>query len=985
MSLKISEESLYRPIADVLRAHGVKRVEEAAVNDVPPDLLATMGGCRFVIEVKIGGEPRLLEDIPRAFAKAVRADAQGAISLLFPSRVREARPDLLESLAPRLEIATAVVALPWLVDCLRAATLDDLARRIESSYESYLETRRPAVNCDVVIGVSREAVDEIASSIRRDLVSKYLDDAVAIVGRFDVYRAELEDLGVGKDEIKAWIAYIAAYLAVNQILFYHMLSQRTGRYRPLPDADPFLPDMDLLRQLRELFSKAAAEYEPIFGPDLLSIIEKSGGLRSVSAVVRYITALKALKPEHLEEELLGRLYQESIPPEARKKLGAFFTKPKAAAMLAALAIDRWDEKVLDPACGSGTLLTEAYRRKRELAPDELRRNRRELHRRLLSDVWGIDVMPFARYMTSLSLLAQDPAVPAKLDNVRAGDGLESMVLPDSAIQPGGRAGEPSRLPREAFDVVMMNPPFTRRERLSEVGEIRRVKSLFERGFEGEVIRGRTGYWAYFVAAADNVLKQGGRLAVVTPEEFFAGRSAESLRRFLFLGEVYDPSRREYVRARSRRYAIEYLVRSGAEVAFSEGASYRDYLVVLRKCGSGESAEPAVLVVLRKPLDEINARAIALNVREFSRAPQAELSTEEFVAIKLYNVGEFIAKHVGNIKPIVGFNTVRAQRLFFKLIEALAKHPTLGDLESSGALRIRVYNPGQYSKKGVEDEARKLFVKRYAGRGKALFEYAGESGGKIRLSITGIEGEFEVSPSDTVPALRTYAGVRKIDISNEEECAIVNLQSIPADIRRTAGVDGVSCTEAAEDIKSAYEDLAGEVLLVRKVRLTSPRLCWLAFHTSNRALGITSALLNLRATSGAELIALYLNSSLALLQLLGFAVEVQGAYLTLHGGRVWKHLHVPDFGRLPEDVRDRALNLFERIGRVNADSLFERVRKRDPIQREIDEVSLEMLGLKGWRGELDEIYDALAEELSAMHEILKRSEKTSRRAVGRKSS
>ncbi len=40
-----------------------------------------------------------------------------------------------------------------------------------------------------------------------------------------------------------------------------------------------------------------------------------------------------------------------VSVETRKNLGAFYTKPEAARLLASLAIDRWDAKVLDPACG----------------------------------------------------------------------------------------------------------------------------------------------------------------------------------------------------------------------------------------------------------------------------------------------------------------------------------------------------------------------------------------------------------------------------------------------------------------------------------------------------------------------------------------------------------------------------------------------------------------------------------------------------------
>ena len=297
MSLRITERSLYKPIGDVLRKHGIKSVQEVSISGEKfPDLLAEIDGYRFLIEVKIDSESKLLEDIASAYVKAMKINAQGVISALFPSETRNIHPDILDSVAPKLEVIRAIVALPWVADSWRKMYLEDFARRLEESYKFYIETKYPSVSYDVIVSAAREAVVEIASAIRQSLVSQYASDAMAIVGRFDIYRAELEDFGVKEEEMKAWIADIAAYITVNQLLFYHILSQKTGKYPMLPDVNPFMPDKDLIDKLRGLFSRAAKDYAPVFGPDLLSIIGKAGGLNSLHALSRHIAALKALKP-----------------------------------------------------------------------------------------------------------------------------------------------------------------------------------------------------------------------------------------------------------------------------------------------------------------------------------------------------------------------------------------------------------------------------------------------------------------------------------------------------------------------------------------------------------------------------------------------------------------------------------------------------------------------------------------------------------------
>lgn len=997
MSYKITERSLYKPIGNVLQQHGIKSVQEVVIeNQKQPDLLAEVNGQRFVVEVKINRESKLLEDIPQAWYKASKLRAQGFISLLFPSRTRQIHPDVLESVAPELSITTAIAALTWVAQTWKDLTLEKLGQRIEDSYRSYVKTRIPVTSYDAVVSVAREAVIDIASSIRNALIAKYTQDALAIVGRFDIYRATLRDFGVKDDEMNAWIADIASYLTINQILFYHIISQKkSDEYRPLPEVNPFDPDECLVENLRQLFSHASRDFEPIFGPDLLSIIKRAGGKKSLYALARYIITLKALRPEHIKGELLGRLYQESIPPEARKNLGAFFTKPKAARILALLSIGSWNEKVLDPACGSGTLLTETYQVRRKLSPIEM--DEEEIHRKLLEETYGIDIMHFANHMTSINLLAQpltrNLVLSAKLPNIKAGDGLEPTLLcltnSDKDTDPAVNARmmrleewmerkKPQLLPCELFDQIIMNPPFTRRERISEISEVKRLEKLFREAFEGDVVRGKVGYWAYFVAAADKVLKPGGRLAIVTPEEFFAGGDAESLRRFLFLRETHKREGYTRIKDSSHHYDIDFVVRSAKEVAFSEASLYRDYLLI---AGKRRRTSPMVFVVLKKPLGDLDEEAAAAEINKFSKTKRRKISAEDFEAIKFRNVGKFISKHIGNLKPLVGFNNLEAQTLFFELADSLADLPTLGDLDESGDLQIRVYNPGQFKTKGVEDEARKLFVRRYRGRGKALFKHIKKREGRLRLSPIGLKRDFEIDAASTVPSLRTYSRIKKIDITGEEEYAIVKPNRVPQRIRSLKGMLNMASYErAAKDIESAYRDLSGDILLVRRAQMPSPGLYWLAYHTSNHALGTTSAMLNLRTLTGSiqKGVALYLNSTIALLQLIGYVTETRGAWITLHGNQTWKHIHVPEVDAMVEN--GTISGTFDGTANIESENLLKRLMNKDPIQKRIDEVSLEMIGLSRWKGRLDEIYGAIIGEFQAMLEILERSRKPSKRKV-----
>jgi hypothetical protein len=233
--------------------------------------------------------------------------------------------------------------------------------------------------------------------------------------------------------------------------------------------------------------------------------------------------------------------------------------------------------------------------------------------------------------------------------------------------------------------------------------------------------------------------------------------------------------------------------------------------------------------------------------------------------------------------------------------------------------------------------------------------------------------------ETVPSLRTYSGVKHVDVSDEEELAIVNPKILPEEVRRLTSLVSIhNVVKAAKDIALAYNHLSGELLLVRRTQLSSPELYWLAFYSNKRLIGTTSALLNLRTSNEnvKKALAIYLNSTITLLQLIAFVAETRGAWVTLHGSQVWAHIHVPNVDNFDKKKRAKVNAIWGRIRKLDVKPLYQRIRERDRTQRQIDEIALEMVGLDSWKSRLDELYEAVAEELETMHKILETSRKMS---------
>ncbi|MEM4713388.1 MAG: N-6 DNA methylase [Candidatus Bathyarchaeia archaeon] len=960
LSSRVTERTLYPFIGRVFERFGWRYFSETGLNERFPDLVLEGDGAKVISEVKIDSEIQLTKAIIEADQKARRLGTRNAVALLFPSYVRDIPLSELERNYPRMKVS-AIVLTDWLAD-RRELALEDLAEAFSSSFRDWLQTRKTKVSYDLVVDVARDSIREIAGYLRQSLSQKpVFDSAMAVVGRFDIYKSLLEDFsGVSEEEARLYIADITAYILVNQLLFYHIISEKLG-YDKLPDIDPLNPPKDFLDILEQTFRKGREAYPHILGFDLFPVLRSD--LRIVYSIARIVSTLKALRPQHIREDLFGRLYHETIPPETRKNLGAFYTKPEAAKILATLAIDRWDAKVLDPACGSGTLLVEAYQRKASLAPPM---SKEELHKRLINDIWGIDVMHFASHMTSMNLTAQNIESSLR-PHVLSQDGIKTMI--ESTIEKDSddppKSAEESltkwlelmreeRIPRD-FDVVIMNPPFTRRERIPAKKED--LEKLIPE------VKGKTGYWAYFVVAADKLLKENGTLAVVIPEEFFVGGAAAVIRKYLI----------------DRGYTLSCILKTAAEVAFSESALYRDYLLVAKK----GAKVPLIMIVINRKLDDLKNEIdeIVKQIKDFEASLDAKRRTENFDGLKLFDQHTFIYKHVGNLKPLVGFNIVETHELLLELLDALKYSPTIGEIPRS-EITIKVYNPGQHFMKGVEKYARKLFVSKYGTRSpNVTFIYRDASKDEVNISLRAKNISFTLSKKDLVSSLRSYSKVNHLDISDEEEVAIINPSALPMEIARLAGLIPIAETEkAARDIEKAYADLASNIMLVRRTQISSPELYWLAFYSRNKVIGTTSALLNLYVKNPNIMkpLVLYLNSIVTLIQLIAFVAETRGAWVTFHGKQVWNHIHIPNLEKLLESF-DRIKNVFKDIGKLDVKPLFMRIKEHDPIQKSIDELAFEMLGLENWKSRLDEIYNVVAKELGTMHKILETSRRQLKRA------
>jgi type I restriction-modification system DNA methylase subunit len=170
-----------------------------------------------------------------------------------------------------------------------------------------------------------------------------------------------------------------------------------------------------------------------------------------------------------------------------------------------------------------------------------------------------------------------------------------------AITLEGVGGE--EIPLEKVDLVIMNPPFTRQERLPREYK----EALFKRLKEYKSqLSGQLGLWGYFLLLADRFVKEEGRIALVFPSRPLSAKSAKQIRRFILTN-----------------YHVEYIVTSWQRSAFSESTQYREILLILRKLHSRREYETQYCKI-------VNLKSLPKNLEEaHSIADEIKAVTSEY--------------------------------------------------------------------------------------------------------------------------------------------------------------------------------------------------------------------------------------------------------------------------------------------------------------------------------------------------------------------
>ena len=520
-----------------------------------------------------------------------------------------------------------------------------------------------------LVSVPQRAVDQAA-----DALEKGIERAASILNQLheskpDVMPAIAGLLGMA-DVIQT--RRMAGAIIANAMVFHERLGGMHG-VKPLSQ----LCSGSVASPKREILSAWTAilkiNYWPIFAiaKDIVDQIpagEAAQLLTGLRTTVEDVAATGA----NQAHDLTGRIFQRLIAD--RKYLATFYTLPSSAALLARLAVAKlcpepaegiddidWSDadavgklRIGDFACGTGALLSAVYDQiavRHEQAGGDLA----ALHPVMMEEVlYGCDVMPSAIHITGSTLSGAQPTVKfgksrlytlaygrqddgtvriGSLELLQSSATMTLFNTADPALRTGSAGEETAaqvavEIPDEGFDLVIMNPPFTRNtnKAAGRANTFAPAFAAFEASDEDQrdmakrmsklssktCYHGHAGMASAFAALADRKLKPGGVLALVLPLSTSAGFAWQGFRNMLE-NDYTDMT------------VLSIAAADNDSLSFSADTGMAECLVIARKLKPGEpqSDRTRFASLQHRPQGFAHASAVAKIVASRSCVRQIE--------------------------------------------------------------------------------------------------------------------------------------------------------------------------------------------------------------------------------------------------------------------------------------------------------------------------------------------------------------------------
>lgn len=957
MSTRVTERSLYPPLSGYLKELGFNSVSEIKDTSGQLDILAIKEENKFVIEVKIGDpHEKIIKGLEQALKYAKDNNTDNVIVINFPDSIRTVDISTLD-MKTLTTITNTFSAHEFLIE-----SKDVCPKLLFDELNNLILTKRRINDVDVnlVIRAISEAINQINNTLR-NLNKKDIDNLIRLItGKLDLFLA-LSELKK-EEEIQNMTLNLISYLLVNQMLFYHIFSKKSQRI-------PELARIHTLHDLKIQFNNITKiDYKSIYQIDVISRLPEN--IKIINSLNEIIDLFEIVKPEFVEHDLIGRLFHDLLPYETRKILAAFYTNPVAADILAGLCINSSKDKVIDPACGSGTLLVSAYKEKLRL--DEENTNKTELHHYFVEEeITGIDIMPFAAHLTAINLSSMNIETPSdnlnvgvmdslslsnKLKNKNVykmeefsrelqttidlfGKGTQTALSNYTSTESSGAVtadskGSGFKIRKNSFDTVIANPPFSDREKMPNDY----LKVLNSYSEITDKCGSQVNLWGYFLALNEILLKKNGVFGFIIPINIFRGAATQKIREYLL-----------------NHYTIQYVVKTGKNTAFSEKASLRDIIIVAKR-KVPKPSNKFKFILINEDLHDLTFLD-AINISKYIK--------EEILGTGL-NIDMIELRHqvlfdnIDNLMPIFGLMNTKSSKIlgeFNNTIQQKIGH-LLKKMDKKIALEgFRPVPAGSNDLLFITNNFKENRIK------KAFLTLKKETENEVTAVIKDLpDKEFIFPKNILIKSMRTSTDVNTMNIEDKLDYIITqptNDYSMLLNLSKVKNKEKWSYKNYCKEINSKWTYM----ITSRRFRPNSKNTFLFAFYSDTPFVPNNLFKIIRMEETEAKINTLFLNSSMGILNLILLKEQTTESYTDIQQGDL-KNFDIIDINKLDEETIDDLLDLYDELKDNEFKSLVAQFTEQTKNRIKLDTKLLTILGFERKEIEkmLPQVYEAISYEL-----------------------
>lgn len=273
-------------------------------------------------------------------------------------------------------------------------------------------------------------------------------------------------------------------------------------------------DEAIRRRILELFEKVKRQYN--------DVIDVADSIILDAKCIKYIVGeLQLYSLKDSSRDAVGEAFEIFIGPSLKGAQGQFFTPRNVVNMVIKMIDPDTDEKILDPACGSGGFLVESLRyvwNKLETKANELGWPESEIEAEkqkvAIKNFRGIDKDSFLSKVAKayLAILGDGRGGVHCENSLEHFDNWSPKTIED--IQPG------------TFDIIVTNPPFGKKLAIDTTD----ILGLYDLGHkwtqddDGKFVKGdlvdKQPPQLLFIERCFQMLRDGGRMGIVLLESIF---------------------------------------------------------------------------------------------------------------------------------------------------------------------------------------------------------------------------------------------------------------------------------------------------------------------------------------------------------------------------------------------------------------------------------------------------------------------------------